>query len=453
MADLDWWDAPAARGPLDATVALPGSKSQTARALILGAVGVSPLEIRRPLASRDTVLAARALEHLGVAIDAAGHSVRIVPPATVAGDGHVIDCGLAGTVMRFVPAIAAFGQATVTFDGDEAARSRPVRPLLDALERLGATVRYLGEPGFLPFSITGAGPRGLAPRVELDSSQSSQYLTALLLASCLAPAPFVIDLVGTPPSAAHIDMTVAMMAAQGVPVERLSAASYRVGGRRPNSRPIDIEPDLSNAGPFLAASLICGGTVRIADWPQRSTQAGDAWRSLIPLFGGSVTESEGSLAFSAPAGGRWHGVTLDLGEIGELTPTVAALCALADSPSELVGIGHLRGHETNRLEALATEIRRCGADARVLDDGLRIIPGELRAARFESYADHRMATFGALMGLALPGSAVRDIGTTAKTLPDFPSRWLAMLAGEPSPAIPDLASTLTPLPTSDGAIH
>lgn len=440
------WSAPPCPGTLDAVVELPGSKSQTNRALVLGATGLRPMRVVNGLASRDSVLAGQALRHLGVEFAALGSDTLVVSPPLRVRNRGTVDCGLAGTVMRFVPALAAFGTGTVTFDGDEAARRRPVGALLEALETLGARVTFSGQPGFLPFTVEGNGgvfPPGFAGRITLDSSATSQYLSALLLAAPLAPEPFTIDLVGKVPSAAHVDMTTAMLADQGVPVQASAPTRYRVGGTRPAGVAVTVEPDLSNAGPFLAAALICGGTVTVPGWPASTTQAGDEWREILPRFGASVTLGARGLSVSAAAGRRWAGVDLDLGRVGELAPTVAALCVLADSPSRLRGIAHLRGHETDRLVALATEIRRVGASAEVTEDGLTIVPGQLRPARFDSYDDHRMATFGALLGLAIPDCSVRNIETTAKTIPQFPRRWEALLAGEASPPLPSLGAELT----------
>lgn len=428
------WMAPARRGPLRASVTLPGSKSQTNRALLLGATARQPLEITGALLSRDTLLAARALQQLGVRFTG---DLTVHAPERFTLSGQ-IDCGLAGTVMRFVPALAAFGEGTVRFDGDEAARTRPLKDLLDALVTLGARVEYHGEPGSLPFSLTGR--TGEFPtEVTLDSSATSQYLSALLLAAPAAPQSFTVSLTGTVPSAAHVEMTTRMLADQGIPVRY--DHGYLASATRPAGVPITVEPDLSNAGPFLAATLICGGQVTLRHWPAESTQAGADWASLLPLFGAEVIEHGSDLvvrAGSAP----WEGVDLDLGRIGELTPTIAALCTLATTPSRLRGIAHLRGHETNRLAALATEIRRCGGEAEETETGLIIRPGQLHPADFRAYADHRMATFGALLGLALPGSSVDDIACTEKTLPQFPARWEALLAGTDSPAIPSLGEAL-----------
>lgn len=437
------WPAPNCPGPLEAHVPLPGSKSQTNRALVLGALSQVPLQILGPLASRDTELAAAALRQLGVTFTAASEAdLTVRGPSTFALTGTV-DCGLAGTVMRFVPALAVWGEGSVTFDGDMSARSRPLAPLLEALASLGATIQYAGEPGFLPFTLTGRGNRVPPPEsVSLDSSASSQFLSALLLASPASPTGYRIELTGTTPSAAHVDMTVEMLESQGVTITREGPTTYGTTPARLTGAPIRIEPDLSNAGPFLAAAVICGGRVTIPDWPETTTQAGGHWQQILPRFGARVSLSAAGLVVEADEAGSWPGGDFDLNEVGELTPTIAALAALAKTPSRLTGIGHLRGHETDRLSALATELRRAGADARELDDGIEIHPGQMHPAVFRSYEDHRMATFGALLGLALPGSSVEDIACTDKTLPNFPARWDALLTGSAAPPLPSLSRAL-----------
>ncbi len=447
MSNLPWWDAPTSTSPISAEVKLPGSKSQTNRALFLGAIVASPLAIRDALSSRDSVLAVRALEQLGVTFSSVSDDILVAHPPKQLQLSGTIDCGLAGTVMRFVPAIAAFGHGSVKFDGDPESYTRPVGPLLDALEQLGAGIEYHGEPGFMPFTLTGIGDKlaDVPERIVVDSSDSSQYLSALLLAAPLAPRTLTIEVRGNVPSAAHIEMTTAMLEEQGVKISRTRAGAYLVAAGRPAPTPVQIEPDLSNAGPFLAAAVIAGGTVTVPDWPANTTQAGDAWKMILPQFGAQVVQHGTKLQVSAPGyrpGNSWAGVDLDLSRVGELTPTITALCLLAQSPSQLRGIAHLRGHETDRLRALVTEIERAGGRAEETPDGLIITPQPLHSADFDSYHDHRMAIFGALVGLAVPGCRVQNIATTDKTLPEFPQRWDAMLRGEASPALPSLARAI-----------
>jgi 3-phosphoshikimate 1-carboxyvinyltransferase len=419
----DLWAAPTATGPVDATVAVPGSKSMTNRALLLAAVADGPSVVRRPLRARDTDLMAAAVRALGVGVidvDGDWH----LSPGVLAGDAD-IDVGLAGTVMRFVPPLAALAEGPVRFDGDPRARERPLGPLLAALRALGVRVEDEGR-GALPFTVDG---RGAVPGgdVQIDASASSQFVSALLLAAARFDKGVAVRHVGPPvPSQPHIAMTVAMLRESGVEVDA-AANTWRVAAGPVRARAVDVEPDLSNAAPFLAAAVVTGGRVTVPGWPRRTTQAGDALRGLLALVGAEVSLDEAGLTVRGT--GRIAAVDADLHEVGELTPVFAALCALADGPSRLSGLAHLRGHETDRLAALATELSGLGATVTESADGLLIRPGPLRGATFASYDDHRMAQAGALLGLAVPGVQVEDIGTTRKTLPDFPGMWAAMLAG------------------------
>ncbi|MDC4232690.1 3-phosphoshikimate 1-carboxyvinyltransferase [Actinomyces sp. B33] len=421
------WEAPVG-APLDAVVDVPGSKSQTARALYLAAVADSPSVIRGALRARDTDLLRDALRSLGADVRDDGDELRVRPmplPAQAAS----IDCGLAGTVMRFLPPLAALGPEPVRFDGDEGARVRPLASLLDVLESLGASIDFEGEPGFLPLTIRGplAAPPG---PVVVDASASSQFLSSLLLVAPLLGREVEIRAAGPLVSAPHVEMTVEALRARGVgidPVPGARSSAWRVRPGRPAGGSWDIEPDLSNAGPFLAATVVCGGTVTIPRWPGRTTQAGDAWRDLLPRLGARLDLTGRGLVVRGPGAGSYPGLDVDLSDAGELAPTLAAVLALASSPSRLTGIAHLRGHETDRLAALVAELRRLGAGAEELDDGLVIRPAPMRGTAVRTYADHRMATFAAIIGLVVPGVLVEDIGTTAKTLPGFARMWGAML--------------------------
>lgn len=432
-----WWPAPTSAGPLSATVDVPGSKSETNRALLLAAIADAPGRVRGALDSRDTHLMARALEALGAGIardDATGD--LLVTPLDRPRPGATVDCGLAGTVLRFVPPLAALADGVTSFVGDASALVRPVRPVLDALEGWGALVQYLGEPGFLPFRVSGAGALplpGLPTEVEVDASASSQFVSALLLSAPLMDGPITVRARGRVVSLPHVDMTVAALRARGVRVEVAGGGAggshrWTVLPGRPRGGEVHIDPDLSNAGPFLAAALVCGGSVRVPRWPSSTTQAGDAWRGLLTRMGAEVVLDAGGLTVTGPGRRGLRGIDADLSDVGELTPTLAALAVLATTPSRITGIAHLRGHETDRLAALATEITRLGGDVDELDDGLAIRPAPLHAARVRTYADHRMATFAAVVGLAVPGVEVEDVATTAKTLPGFPRLWGAMVA-------------------------
>lgn len=424
------WDAPTATGPLDATVEVPGSKSLSNRYLVLAALGEAPSRLRGVLSSRDTRLMADGLRALGARVEEDGADWTVVP-GPVRGSVEV-DCGLAGTVMRFLPPVAALADGPVRFDGDAQARVRPMGPVLAALEALGVRVEWHGEPGFLPFTVHGRGTVA-GGQVDVDASGSSQFVSGLLLAGARYAQGLTVRHTGpTLPSVPHIAMTVEVLRAAGVVVDDSRPTIWRVEPGPVAGRDVRVEPDLSNAAPFLCAALVAGGRVRVPGWPAATTQPGALLPDILTRMGGSASLDGDVLAVAGT--GEVHGVDLDLHAAGELAPTIAALAALADSPTRLRGIGHLRGHETDRLAALAAEITRVGGQAEQTADGLVITPRPLHAATWESYADHRMATAGALVGLRVPGVRVEDVATTAKTLPDFVGLWSGMLAGAPAEA-------------------
>lgn len=417
------WTSPAAVGPVDATVDLPGSKSLTNRFLILAARAGGVSRLRAPLRSRDTLLMSGALHALGVGVEDVDGGDWLVTPGGGSGDAS-IDCGLAGTVMRFVPPLAAMTRGTVRFDGDPHARTRPMGPALEALRTLGVSVDDSGR-GALPFDVRGSGfVRGGA--VTLDASASSQFISALLLSGPHYDQGVTIHHDGKPvPSQPHIDMTVEALRDAGADVDDSEANTWRVEPGPLNPLDVQIEPDLSNAAPFLAAALVTGGRVRVPGWPQHTTQAGDEIRDILDEMGADVTLARDGLTVSAVDG--FNGVDVDLHDASELTPVVAALAALAEGPSLIRGVAHIRGHETDRLAALARELGALGAQVTETEDGLHIVPGPLSPATFHTYADHRMVMAGAVMGLAVPGVVVEDVGTVAKTLPTFTDLWAGML--------------------------
>jgi 3-phosphoshikimate 1-carboxyvinyltransferase len=414
------WSAPTASGRVAATVPVPGSKSITNRALLLAALADRPSTLHAPLRSRDTLLMAAALRSLGADITDGPDGSWLVRPGALLGSADV-DCGLAGTVMRFVPPAATLAQGEITFDGDEQARVRPMGTVLNALRALGANVT--GEQ--LPFTLhaTGGLPGG---EVLVDASASSQFVSGLLLSGARYDRGLTVRHAGEPvPSLPHIEMTVEMLRDAGVSVDDSQPDTWRVEPGPIAGRDWHVEPDLSNATPFLAAAAVTGGEVTVPGWPARTTQAGDAIRRILAQMGCEVALTEHGLTVRGPE--RLSGVDTDLHDVGELTPTVAALAVLADGPSHLHGIAHLRGHETDRLAALTAEITALGGAAQETDDGLVIDPKPLHGGRWKAYADHRMATAGAIIGLLVPGVEVDDIGSTGKTMPDFPGMWSRML--------------------------
>ena len=421
---IEPWPAPLADGPVRATVSLPGSKSLTNRGLVLGALASSPTRLVAPLRSRDTDLMAAALGALGARIEAAGDD-WLLEPAPLRGPAE-IDVGNAGTVMRFLPPVAGLAEGPVRFDGDPRARDRPLAPVVTALRELGVEVEAPRDR--LPLTVHGRG-WVLGGRVVIDASLSSQFVTALLLAAPrFADAVEVRHRGGRLPSGAHLAMTVDLLRRAGAIVENVDPTTWRVEPGPLHVGRLVIEPDLSNAAPFLAAAAITAGQVTIASWPRRTTQAGDALRQVFTAFGARCDLHERGLTLHGPP--TLSGVDLDLGDVGELAPVVAAVCVFASGPSRLRGIAHLRHHETDRLAALRSEIGRLGGDVRETEDGLTIRPRPLRAATFRTYEDHRLATAAAVIGLRVPGVLVSDVATTAKTLPTFVALWHGMLAGE-----------------------
>ncbi|WP_241157564.1 3-phosphoshikimate 1-carboxyvinyltransferase [Schaalia sp. ZJ1691] len=447
------WPAPVASGPVNARVRVPGSKSHTARALYLAAIATHPSRIRGALDARDTRLFINGLQALGARISSDGDALLVepisnheMPPAdsptgSAPGKIRTIDVGLAGTVMRFLPPLAALSSTPTRFTGDEAALHRPVAPLLDALTSMGASVDYEGEAGHLPLTIRGPLHVPEDGCVDVHASSSSQFLSAMLLVAPLLSSPITVRAPGNVVSLPHVDMTVSAMRARGIRCVRSGDAgqdlSWVVEPGRPEGGTWTIEPDLSNAGPFLAAAMVTGGSVTIPNWPSVTDQAGDAWRWILKEMGGIVRFTPGAsdgkaeagdLTVTGPPRGNLRGLSADFSAIGELVPTVAALAAVASSPSLITGIAHLRGHETDRVSALAREITRLGGDVNEGDDFLRITPRPLHAAEIHTYEDHRMATFGAIIGLNVPGTHVANVETTSKTLPGFTTMWEDMLS-------------------------
>jgi len=423
-ASVQPWAAPVATRPLAATVALPGSKSLTNRELVLSALAEEPTLLTAPLESRDSKLMIEALQALGTKIEQNINGDLLITPKPLVGPA-TIDCGLAGTVMRFVPPLAALADGEVRFDGDAAARRRPMHTTIDSLRGLGVNVADEGAAA-LPFTLVGT---GLVRDGELtiDASASSQFVSGLLLSAPRFEDGLTLRHAGEHlPSLPHIEMTLDTLAKRGVRVSNPSPTEWRVEPGPIAGGTVAIEPDLSNAGPFLAAALVAGGSVTIPGWPDSTTQVGDEFDGILQQMGATIVRDERGLTITGD--GNIKGIEIDLSIGGELAPVVAVLAALASTPSRIWGIAHLRGHETDRLAALATEINRIGGICRETADGLEIDPSDnLHGALWHSYEDHRMATAGAIVGLRVPGIEVEDISTTSKTMPNFANMWLNML--------------------------
>lgn len=430
--DGENWLAPRAAAPLTAIVSIPGSKSLTNRELVLAALADRPSVIRHPLRSRDSSLMVKALRQLGVTCSDSVHDgsdTISVMPAPLVGN-TTIDCGLAGTVMRFIPPLATLATGPVTFDGDDGARRRPMSTTIESIRALGVTVDDHGRGG-LPFTVDGIGTVE-GGDLAIDASASSQFVSGLLLVAPRFQKGLTLRHTGDRlPSTPHIDMTVSCLRAHGVTVTEPEGGVWRVEPGPIDGVTIEIEPDLSNAAPFLVAALVAGGTVTVPHWPTVTTQVGDHLGDYLEQFGAIVSRNEHGLTVDGGeglVGGKpIRGVTLDLSTGGELAPALIALAALAATPSTFTGIAHLRGHETDRLAALVREINKRGGRATELDDGVLVEPAPLHGGEWLSYHDHRMATAGAIIGLAVDGIEVENIATTAKTLPEFPAMWAAML--------------------------
>jgi 3-phosphoshikimate 1-carboxyvinyltransferase len=429
------WSAPFRGGltsvgePVNAKITIPGSKSATNRALILAAIAKTPSRLRKPLSSRDADLMVKGLQSLGCKIDEIkteqGFDYQITPHK-LSGPTQ-IDVGNAGTVMRFLPPIASLATGLVHFDGDARSHERPLEPVIKALEQLGASIEH-GNKYRLPLTINGSGEiKG--GEVEVDASASSQFISALMLLGPATKNGLTIKNIGkTLPSMPHIEMTIQMLRQFGATVE-VNENSWKVISGDLLGQDLTIEPDLSNAAPFMAAAMICGGRVEILDWPKSTSQPGDQLREIKAKMGAKIERSNDGLKISGS--GTISGIDIDLHDVGELTPSIAAVAALASSPSTLRGIAHLRLHETDRLAALASEINNLGGDVTEGPGELLIKPSKLVASQiFKSYEDHRMATAGAIMGLAVKDLIVENIETTKKTLPDFPGMWQEMLNGK-----------------------
>jgi len=420
MSEYPFWPAPLGK-VFRAKVALPGSKSLTNRELLLSAIADGETKLISPLVSRDSELMINALSQMGIGFQWIGSDLVVTPSELKS--GGKIDCGLAGTVMRFVPPLALLAPGRTEFDGDPGARLRPMGTTIDSLRSLGAEV--IAKTDSLPFAIVSSGVIE-GGELEIDASASSQFVSGLLLVASKFRNGLTLRHSGEElPSLPHIEMTIETLRSRGVEAYSIDERSWRVepgviqGGERV------IEPDLSNAGPFLAAAMVCGGEVRIPHWPSKTTQVGAEFENILPKMGAEVRHEGGDLVLIGS--GKISGIDIDLSIGGELAPVIAALAAIADSPSRITGIAHLRGHETDRLKALSTEINRLGGDCRELADGLEINPKPLTGGSWLSYHDHRMATAGAIIGLKVQGVEVENIATTSKTMPKFTELWTAML--------------------------
>lgn len=429
MAEMNLWRAPY-RGvqPISATIEIPGSKSATNRALILAALASSPSTLRKPLHSRDSSLMVAGLRALGTEISEAPNGDLTINPKKLSGPAKV-DVGNAGTVMRFLPPVAALATGAISFDGDPRSHERPLGPIIAALENLGVQIEHGGRYS-LPLQIKATGEL-IGGEIDIDASTSSQFISALLLVAPSTKKGITVRHVGKHlPSQPHIDMTIQMLKQFGAQVVVSKSSEgfpqWQVSPCELNGVDLIIEPDLSNAAPFMAAAMICGGEVTIKNWPKETAQPGDQLREIFTKMGAQISFEGNNLKVSGT--GEIKGIDIDLHDVGELTPSIAAVAALAKTPSSLRNIAHLRLHETDRLAALATEINALGGDVDEEESALHISPAPLHAGIFHTYEDHRLATAGAMLGLVVQGIDVENIETTKKTLPDFAGQWSSLVS-------------------------
>ena len=417
------WHAPTINGAINSTLEIPGSKSATNRAFVLAALGNKNSIITNPLFARDTNLMLEALEKLGCNVVKKLNSVEISPMKKDHSEIS-IDVGLAGTVMRFVPPLAALSSGTSHFDGDERARNRPMKTLIESLKKLNVKV-IDNHQGKLPFSIISDG-QITGGEIEIDASESSQFISALMLVGAKFKNGLTIKHVGQNlPSLPHIEMTIEMLKEVGVKTNQINATTWRIDNQNINSKNWVVEPDLSNAGPFLAAAMVTKGEIKINDWPLQTTQAGNSWIEILSLMGANIQLNSKQLILKNDS--EIKGINYNLNDVGELTPVLVAISLFANSKSEFTGISHLRGHETDRLAALVENITAIGGDAKETEDGLIINPKQLHGGVWKAFDDHRMATAGAVIGLKVKDIYVDDIATTAKTLPNFEEMWNKMV--------------------------
>jgi len=421
------WETPYAEAELDAVVRVPGSKSMTARALILAALASGPSTIRRPLIARDTLLMVEGLRSIGVAVDTGDDEVWSVTPGTFKG-GTEVDCGLAGTVMRFLPPVAALADGPVGFDGDPHARKRPNDGVIKALRDLGVAIEDGGRMA-LPFTVNAhGGVKGGA--LEIDASKTSQLVSALLMAAPRFANGLDLRHTGDKPvpSRPYLDMVVHMLRQAGADVDDTEPNRWRVAPGELQGREWVIEPDLQNAAPFLIAAVAAGGRVTIEGWPTETTQAGDKIRDILVRLGSRVEWSRGGLTVvGAPS---VLPAEFDLADAAELTPALAALFGVNKGPFAIRGVAHIRGHETDRISALVTELRKIGADVDEFEDGFRVNSGGHATGTWATYADHRMAHAGAVAGLVIPGLVLDDVACVSKTWPDFATAWERAIRGD-----------------------
>lgn len=415
--------------PVSATVSVPGSKSITNRALVLAALSDSTSNgctLSGALRSEDTEVMLECLGRLGFEVRAEWErgtvTVKRGGSADYVGDDEWIPNGRAdlfvgnsGTTIRFLTAMLALGEGTYRLDGIPRMRERPIRDLLGALGQLGVDARSELDNGCPPVVLNASGLRGGHVRVKADVS--SQYLSGLMLACPFARGETLIEIDGPLVSEPYVEMTIAVLQSFGLKITADRAGFYRIpGGQRHGLRGYAVEPDASSASYFLAAAAIAGGTVGVRGLTTKSIQGDIRFLDILEEMGCTALRGQDGVAIT---GGPLRGVDVDMNDISDTVMTLAAVALFADGPTTIRNVGHIRHKETDRIAALATELRKFGADVDERVDGLTIVPKPHAGAAIDTYNDHRMAMSMALVGLKVPGVVIRNPGCVAKTYPGF----------------------------------
>ncbi|AUB42540.1 aroA, 3-phosphoshikimate 1-carboxyvinyltransferase [Nostoc flagelliforme CCNUN1] len=424
---MDTIAIPALNRPVDATVEIPGSKSLTNRALLVAALAQGDSVLENALFSEDSEYFAKCVEQLGIPITLNPHLAQI----QVAGRGGDIPAkqadlfvGLAGTAARFISALVALGNGEYRLDGVPRMRERPMGDLLTVLEAGGATINFEGNSGFMPYTVYSRQFAG--GNFRLKANQTSQQLSALLMIAPYAQQDTNIEVEGTLVSQSYVKMTCRLMADFGVEVIQIGDNQFQIkAGQRYQARHYTVEPDASNASYFFAAAAVTGGRVRVKHLTKQSCQGDILWLNVLEQMGCQIKDSDDYTEVTGPK--QLQGIDIDMNDISDLVQTLGAIAPFASSPITIRNVEHIRYKETDRIKAVVTELRRLGVKVEEFADRLKIEPGPITPAAIETYHDHRMAMAFAVTGLKVPGIVIKDPGCTAKTFPDYFTRFFQML--------------------------
>jgi 3-phosphoshikimate 1-carboxyvinyltransferase len=418
---------PALNRPVDATVEIPGSKSLTNRALLVAALAQGDSILENALFSEDSEYFAKCVEQLGIPITLNPQLAQI----QVAGRGGEIPAkqadlfvGLAGTAARFISALVALGNGEYRLDGVPRMRERPMGDLLTVLQTGGATINFEGNSGFMPYTVYSRQFAGGNFRVK--ANQTSQQLSALLMIAPYAQQDTIIEVEGTLVSQSYVKMTCRLMADFGVEVIQIGDNQFQIkAGQRYQARHYTVEPDASNASYFFAAAAVTGGRVRVKHLTKQSCQGDILWLDVLEQMGCQIKDGDDYTEVTGPK--QLQGIDIDMNDISDLVQTLGAIAPFASSPITIRNVEHIRYKETDRIKAVVTELRRLGVEVEEFADRLKIQPGPITPAAIETYHDHRMAMAFAVTGLKVPGIVIKDPGCTAKTFPDYFTRFFQML--------------------------